>query len=166
MLPELQVFGTLPIWMLRGYWTAASTPRAHYGVDIRSYLIFRRKNMKSQNWDRISRRQFLKAIGAGAATAALAACTPAAPAPQPTSGPQAKPTSPPAAPATTVQFWDMVWGPPEYVDTGKKLIDQFNGQSANVKATYQSTPWSNWYQTFLTAIGAGAAPDLSTGAGY
>ncbi|HEX5497955.1 MAG TPA: hypothetical protein VFX03_01970, partial [Thermomicrobiales bacterium] len=30
------------------------------------------------------------------------------------------------AAATNLQFWDMVWGPPEYIDTGKKLVDQFN----------------------------------------
>jgi multiple sugar transport system substrate-binding protein len=27
-------------------------------------------------------------------------------------------------------------------------------------------PWNNWYQTYLTAINAGSAPDISTGAGY
>ncbi len=72
-----------------------------------------------------------------------------------------------AAPeAVEVEFWDMVWGPPEYVEAGGSLVEQFNAQSDGVHATYQSTPWTNWYQTFLTAIGSGTAPDLSTGAGY
>ncbi len=67
---------------------------------------------------------------------------------------------------TKLEFWDMVWGPPEYIDTAKKLVEQYNtSQSAN-QVTYQSTPWNNWYQTFLTAIGSGTAPDVSTGAGY
>ena len=25
-----------------------------------------------------------------------------------------------------LQFWDMIWGPPEYIDTGKALVTQFN----------------------------------------
>jgi ABC-type glycerol-3-phosphate transport system substrate-binding protein len=65
-----------------------------------------------------------------------------------------------------LQFWDMIWGPPEYIDTGKALVAQFNQEHSDVTVTYRSIPWSNWYQTFLTAIGSGTAPDLSTGAGY
>ncbi len=65
-----------------------------------------------------------------------------------------------------LQFWDMIWGPPEYIDTGKALVAQFNREHPEITVTYRSVPWSNWYQTFLTAIGSGTAPDLSTGAGY
>src|SRR2546430_1030490 len=28
------------------------------------------------------------------------------------------------------------------------------------------SPWSNWYQTFTTAIGSGTQPDISTGASF
>ena len=35
-----------------------------------------------------------------------------------------------------------------------------------IQVEYRSTPWANWYQTFTTAIGAGTAPDVSTGAAY
>jgi multiple sugar transport system substrate-binding protein len=119
----------------------------------------------------LTRRQFLKGAAAlGLSLPALAACVPVTPAPAtaPTAASAAAaPTSAPAAPGTTaIQYWDMVWGPPEYVDTGKKLIDQYNSSQSKVKVTYQSTPWANWYQTFLTAIGSGTAPDISTGAGY
>ena len=24
-----------------------------------------------------------------------------------------------------LQFWDMIWGPPEYIDAGKALVGQF-----------------------------------------
>lgn len=119
---------------------------------------------QKQQLKSVSRREFLKltaALGAGAVGATVAACAPVMPAPQMASGAQ-----PAEAPVVEIEFWDMVWGPPEYIDTGKKLIDQFNQQHPNIKVTYQSTPWSNWYQTFLTAIGAGVAPDISTGAGY
>lgn len=115
----------------------------------------------------LSRRQFLKAAAAiGIATPILAACT--APAAAPATGGQAA-AGEAAAPSTAVAdvaYWDMVWGPPEYVDTAKKLADNYNASQGKYKITYQSTPWSNWYQTFLTAIGSGTAPDISTGAGY
>jgi multiple sugar transport system substrate-binding protein len=65
-----------------------------------------------------------------------------------------------------VQFWDMIWGGPEYIDTGKALVAQFNQEHPDITVTYRSVPWTNWYQTFLTAIGSGTAPDISTGAGY
>ncbi len=65
-----------------------------------------------------------------------------------------------------LDFWDMVWGPPEYIDTGTSLAEQFSEEHPDVNVEYRSTPWANWYQTFATAIGAGTAPDVSTGAGY
>lgn len=65
-----------------------------------------------------------------------------------------------------LQFWDMIWGGPEYLDTGKALVAQFNQEHPEITVTYRSIPWTNWYQTFVTAIGSGTAPDLSTGAGY
>ncbi len=60
----------------------------------------------------------------------------------------------------------MVWGPPEYIDTAKKVVDQFNQANPNIKASYQSNPWSSWPQVFTTAVGSGTAPDISTGGGY
>jgi len=137
---------------------------------------------------RVSRRAFLRAAGASAGLALVAACSysssPGGTAAQPTpatgaAGAAGAPTAAPAAGAVTaapaaaaassgsgeVQFWDMVWGPPEYIDTGKKLVEQFNQQNSGIKATYQSTPWSSWPQVFTTAIGSGTAPDVSTGGG-
>jgi len=67
---------------------------------------------------------------------------------------------------TVINFWDMIWGSSEYIETAKKLVDQYNTANPKVQVRYRSIPWSNWYQTFVTAIGAGTAPDLSTGAGY
>ena len=101
---------------------------------------------------RLSRRDFLKS--AAALSAGLAATQ------LPMSAALAQ------GDAVEVEFWDMVWGPTEYIDAAGKLVDQFNQSQTAVKAVYQSTPWNNWYQTFLTAIGSGTAPDISTGAGY
>ena len=60
----------------------------------------------------------------------------------------------------------MIWGGPEYIDAGKALVAQFNQEHPDITVTYRSVPWTNWYQTFVTAIGSGTAPDISTGAGY
>ena len=68
--------------------------------------------------------------------------------------------------SANLEFWDMVWGPPEYIDTGTALTEQFSEENPDIQVEYRSTPWANWYQTFATAIGAGTAPDVSTGAGY
>lgn len=65
-----------------------------------------------------------------------------------------------------LQFWDMIWGPPEYIDTAEELVEQFNAEHPDINVEYRSIPWANWYETFVTAIGAGTAPDISTGAGY
>jgi len=65
-----------------------------------------------------------------------------------------------------LDFWDMIWGPPEYIDAAKALVAKFNAENPSIQVEYRSIPWSDWYQTFLTAIGSGTAPDLSTGAGY
>jgi multiple sugar transport system substrate-binding protein len=63
-------------------------------------------------------------------------------------------------------FWDMIWGPPQYIDAAKALVADFNKAHPDIQVEYRSIPWNNWYQTYLTAIGSGSAPDLSTGAGY
>ena len=68
--------------------------------------------------------------------------------------------------AVNLEFWDMVWGPPEYIDTGTAIAGQYAATGSGTQVDYRSTPWTNWYQTFTTAIGAGTAPDVSTGAGY
>ena len=65
-----------------------------------------------------------------------------------------------------IDYWDMVWGPPEYIDTAKALVDQFNQEHPDIQVTYTSVPWTNWYQTYVTAVGSGTAPCASTGAGY
>jgi multiple sugar transport system substrate-binding protein len=66
----------------------------------------------------------------------------------------------------TINFWDQIWGPAEYIDSAKALVDKFNKENPKIQVQYRSVPWANWYQTYATAISAGTAPDVSTGAGY
>lgn len=65
-----------------------------------------------------------------------------------------------------LDFWDMIWGPPEYIEAAESIVAKFNDEHPEIQVTYRSVPWSNWYQTFVTAISSGSAPDVSTGAGY
>jgi len=65
-----------------------------------------------------------------------------------------------------LEFWDMVWGPAEYISEGEALTKKFNEEHDNIEVTYQSLPWDNFYQTFTTAIASNSAPDVSTGSGY
>ena len=68
--------------------------------------------------------------------------------------------------AVELQFWDMNWAGPEYIDAGKALVEKFNQEHPDIKVTYRTIPWKGWYTTFVTAIASGTAPDISTGAGY
>jgi multiple sugar transport system substrate-binding protein len=129
----------------------------------------------------ISRRRFLRGLGAGAGAALLAACGGTSATPSGGEGAAAT-TGAGGAAATTVagggaapaaggasgevQFWDMVWGPDVYIDTAKKVVEQFNQANPGITASYQSNPWSSWPQVFTTAVGSGTAPDVSTGGGY
>ncbi len=81
-------------------------------------------------------------------------------------GPSALPARAANQTVAQLKFWDMVWGPPEYITTAKNLVAQFNKTHPTIQVTYQSTPWTNWYQTFATALASGSGPDVSTGAGY
>jgi multiple sugar transport system substrate-binding protein len=66
-----------------------------------------------------------------------------------------------------IKFWDMLWGPsPQYTNTAKQLVDKFNASQSAIQVSYQLIPWTNWYQTFATAVASGSGPDISTGAGY
>ena len=65
-----------------------------------------------------------------------------------------------------IDFWDQIWGPPAYPIAAQKLVDEYNAANPNVKVVYRSVPWSGWYETYVTAIASGSAPDISTGAGF
>jgi multiple sugar transport system substrate-binding protein len=74
--------------------------------------------------------------------------------------------SPALAQKTQIDFWDMIWGPPSYVEVAKSLVDKFNGSQDKVEVAYRSVPWTNWYQTYLTAVTSKTSPCISTGAGF
>ena len=65
--------------------------------------------------------------------------------------------------AAKITFWDMMWGEAGVYDVAAEaLVDQYNQENPQVKVEYQSVPWDNYYQTFLTAITSGTGPDVAT----
>lgn len=74
--------------------------------------------------------------------------------------------SPAFAQPISIDFWDMIWGGPTYPAAAQALVDKYNAEHPDVQVVYRSVPWTNWYETFVTAIASGSAPDLSTGAGF
>jgi multiple sugar transport system substrate-binding protein len=67
----------------------------------------------------------------------------------------------------TLEFWDMAWGPADtYPAAAQKLVEQFEDENPGIKVNYTNKSWDNWYQTFAQAVGAGSAPDVSTGGGF
>jgi multiple sugar transport system substrate-binding protein len=130
---------------------------------------------------RIGRRQFmvraaLLGLSGAAVSTILAACgtstTSAAPSTgasaAQSNGASAAPSTGASAPQSNVEitFWDMPWGNDAYNTTAKQLVDQFNKSNAGFTVKYQQIGWDQQFQAFSTAIGAGQAPDLSTGPSY
>ena len=63
-----------------------------------------------------------------------------------------------------LDFWDMKWGGVGYVDACTALVEEFNNSQDEIHVTYQSIGWDGYYQTFLTSVTGGSAPDVSSGA--
>lgn len=65
--------------------------------------------------------------------------------------------------AAKITFWDMMWGEAGVYDVAAEaLVDRYNQENPDVVVEYQSVPWDNYYQTFLTAITSGTGPDVAT----
>jgi ABC-type glycerol-3-phosphate transport system substrate-binding protein len=66
----------------------------------------------------------------------------------------------------SLKYWDMLWSDDaNYEPTVKNLAAEFSKQTG-IPVTVQIIPWNNHYQTFVTAINAGNAPDISTGGAF
>ena len=59
-----------------------------------------------------------------------------------------------------LDFWNMQWGNEQYSTLEQELLDQYMEENPNIKINYTCLPWTNWYQTFASAIAAGIAPDV------
>jgi multiple sugar transport system substrate-binding protein len=99
-----------------------------------------------------SRRGFLGFAAAAASAPLLAAC----------GGGSASQSGGSGA----IKFWDMPWATPAYNDAAKKIAEGYAPASGNLKASYQTIQWNNFYQTFSSAIASKTGPAVSTGGGF
>ncbi|MFF2243216.1 ABC transporter substrate-binding protein [Arthrobacter sp. NPDC058130] len=99
-----------------------------------------------------SRRGFLGFAAAAASAPLLAACGGGSASQSGASG--------------VVKFWDMPWATPAYNDAAKKIAEGYAPASGNLKASYQTIQWANFYQTFSSAIASKTGPAVSTGGGF
>ncbi len=99
-----------------------------------------------------SRRGFLGFAAAAASAPVLAAC----------GGGSASQSGGSGA----IKFWDMPWATPAYNDAAKKIAEGYAPASGNLKASYQTIQWNNFYQTFSSAIASKTGPAVSTGGGF
>lgn len=98
-----------------------------------------------------TRRAFLSAAGAGIATAALAACS---------SGSSGSSSS-----GGTLKFWNMPWGGTKFNPLDKKITLAYKPAKGLPSATYQEIQWSNFNQTFSSAVASNTGPAVSSGGG-
>ena len=69
---------------------------------------------------------------------------------------------------TEIVFWDMAWGGAEsYPAIAEETLNRYTTEvDSNVTFNYTNLPWSNWFETFSTAVASNSAPDFATGGGY
>lgn len=85
---------------------------------------------------------------------------------QPESSAAENSSTEPGTDGKTVEFWDMAWGGnDQYIVEAQAICKAFT-EETGINVTYQSVPWDNWYQTYVTAIASDTNPDVSTGSGY
>jgi multiple sugar transport system substrate-binding protein len=100
----------------------------------------------------LSRRSFLGMAAAASTVPLLAACGVGS-----TSG---------GGSGSSIKFWDMAWGTTAYNAAAEKLARSYKPATNLPSVTYQTTQWTNSYQTFAAALSSKTGPALSTGSGY
>lgn len=98
---------------------------------------------------RLTRREFLKAMGTFAAGAALAACTPGMAVPKARSGEKAQ---------LVYQDWRTDWFP----EMSMRMLEDFHAANPNIRVFYTPDP-DNLEEKMLLDMGAGTAPDVLAG---
>lgn len=104
---------------------------------------------------RVSRRGLLSLAGASAILPLLAACAP---------GAKGSPSA--GAGGGTMKFWDMPEGGTAYNNAVKKLVESYTPKNGLPDVTYQSISWTNYLQTFSSALASKTGPAVSAGGGF
>jgi len=104
------------------------------------------------------------AATAPTAEPAPAAAATAAPAAEPTAeGPQAQPTLVAASNAVVLNYWDMQWGGPAFMNQLQDNVTEFNRTHPEIFVNFQQLSWGDYTQKLLSAVQAGNPPDIGGG---
>lgn len=74
-----------------------------------------------------------------------------------------------ASPATkssgpvTLQYWDMEWGGPAFMNAIKKNVAEFNATHPDIHVKFTQLSWGDYMQKIISAVQAGTPPDISGG---
>ena len=105
----------------------------------------------------MSRRNFIGVAGVASVVPILAACSPNATS---STGAQG------SGKGGVLKFWDMPWGTPAYNTAAQALVEGYTPKSGASKTSYQVVPWTNYNQTFASAIASKTGPAVSSGGGF
>lgn len=76
---------------------------------------------------------------------------------------KAEPTLTPAPNAVVLNYWDMQWGGPEFMNQLQNNVTEFNRTHPNIYVKFQQLSWGDYTQKILSAVQAGNPPDISGG---
>jgi multiple sugar transport system substrate-binding protein len=114
------------------------------------------KAMPNPPYRPLSRRRFLGlAATAAVATPILAAC----------GGGSSSGGSGGSGSSGPLKFWDMTWGTPAFNKASEKVVADYKS-AAGASVEYQTIQWTNFNQTFASAVASGTNPAVSTGGGF
>src|SRR5206468_10266726 len=64
-----------------------------------------------------------------------------------------------------LKFWNMPWGSTAFLPTDKAIVEAYKPAAGMPSVTYQQIQWSNFVQTFSSAVASGTNPAISSGGG-
>lgn len=62
-----------------------------------------------------------------------------------------------------LDYWDMQWGSPAFMNQLKDNVKQFNKEHENINVKFQQLAWGDYSQKLLSAVQAGNPPDIGGG---
>ena len=63
----------------------------------------------------------------------------------------------------TLNYWDMQWGGPAFMNQIKKNVAEFNRTHPGIEVKFTELSWGDYMQKILSAVQAGTPPDVSGG---
>jgi len=108
----------------------------------------------------VTRRGFLGLAGGAAAATVLTACNSGG-----GGGSTGGSNGGGGGSSTPLKFWNMPWGSTLFLPTDKGIAEAYKPAAGMPSVTYQQIQWSNFVQTFSSAVASGTNPAISSGGG-